>query len=70
MAIWLAVFVIIASLGVLAPLVVYLIMGERAKRILGSWRDWAAQHNVAVMAVLFFVLGLKLIGNGISILSS
>ena len=70
MAMWLAVFVIIASLGVLAPLVAYLIMDERAKRILGSWRDWAVQHNVAVMAVLFFVLGLKLIGNVISILSS
>lgn len=66
----LAIFVIIASLGVLAPLAVYLIMGERAKRILGNWRDWAAQHNVAVMAVLFFVLGLKLIGDGISILTS
>ena len=66
----LAIFVIIASLGVLAPLAVYLIMGERAKRMLGSWRDWAAQHNVAVMAVLFFVLGLKLLGDGISILTS
>jgi len=65
----LAIFVIIASLGVLAPLAVYLIMGERAKRVLGSWRDWAVQHNVVVMAVLFFVLGLKLIGDGITILT-
>jgi hypothetical protein len=65
----LAIFVIIASLGVLAPLAVYLIMGERAKQMLGRWRDWAAQHNAAVMAVLFFVLGLKLIGDGISILA-
>ena len=63
-------FVIIASLGVLAPLVVYLIMGERAKSVLGNWRQWAAQHNVAVMAVLFFVLGLKLLGDGISILAT
>lgn len=66
----LTVFVIIASLGVLAPLTVYLIMGERAKRMLSSWRDWAVQHNVAVMAVLFFVLGLKLLGDGISILAT
>jgi len=66
----LAIFVIIASLGVLAPLAAYLIMGERAKKMLGSWRDWAAQHNVAVMAVLFFVLGAKLLGDGISILAS
>jgi threonine/homoserine/homoserine lactone efflux protein len=66
----LAIFVIIASLGVLAPLAVYLIMGERAKHVLSNWRDWAVHHNVAVMAVLFFVLGLKLLGDGISILTS
>jgi Sap, sulfolipid-1-addressing protein len=66
----LAVFVVIASLGVLAPLAVFLFMGERAERILGSWRDWAAQHNAALMAVLFFVLGLKLLGDGIGILAS
>ena len=66
----LAIFVIIASLGVVAPLAVYLIMGERAKSVLGSWRGWAAQHNVAVMAVLFFVFGLKLLGDGISVLTS
>lgn len=66
----LAIFVIIASLGLLAPLAVFLIMGERAKRILGNWREWAVQHNVAVMAVVFFILGLKLVGDGISILAS
>jgi len=66
----LAIFVIIASLGVLAPLAVYLIMGERAEHVLGNWREWAARHNTAVMAVLFFVLGLKLIADGISILAT
>jgi len=66
----LAIFVIIASLGVLAPLAVYLIMGERAKHVLGNWREWAARHNTAVMAVLFFVIGLKLIADGISILAT
>jgi len=66
----LAIFVIIASLGVLAPLAVYLIMGERAKHVLGNWREWAARHNTAVMAVLFFVIGLKLIGDGISVLAT
>ncbi|WP_037864361.1 GAP family protein [Streptomyces sp. NRRL S-340] len=66
----LAIFVIIASVGVLAPLAVYLLMGERAKSILNDWRDWATRHNVAIMAVLFFVLGLKLLGDGISIVAS
>lgn len=66
----LAIFVLIATLGLLAPLGVFLLGGERAKTTLGNWKEWAAQHNVAVMAVLFFVLGLKLLGDGISILTS
>ncbi|MET7289893.1 GAP family protein [Streptomyces sp. NPDC005573] len=66
----LAVFVVIASAGVLAPLAVYLVMGERAKGVLANWREWAARHNVAVMAVLFFVLGLKLLGDGIGVVAS
>ncbi|MEU6217810.1 GAP family protein [Streptomyces sp. NPDC047022] len=64
-----AVFVVVSSVGVLAPLCVYLFMGGRAKSVLGTWRDWAARHNTAVMAVLFFVLGLKLLGDGIGILT-
>jgi threonine/homoserine/homoserine lactone efflux protein len=66
----LAIFVVIASLGVLAPLAVCLCMGERATTVLTGWRDWAVQHNVAVMAALFFVLGLKLLGDGIDALTS
>ncbi|MFF2464274.1 GAP family protein [Streptomyces mirabilis] len=65
-----AIFVLIATLGLLAPLGVYMVGGERAKTTLGNWKDWAAQHNVAVMAVLFFVIGLKLLGDGIGILTS
>ncbi|WP_181807063.1 GAP family protein [Streptomyces shenzhenensis] len=65
----LAIFLAIASLGVLAPLAVYLVLGERARTILADWREWAARNNVAVMAVLFFVLGLKLLGDGVAILA-
>ncbi|MFK0292873.1 GAP family protein [Streptomyces sp. NPDC090442] len=66
----LAIFIVIASLGLLAPLGVFLLTGERAKSTLGNWKDWAARHNVAVMGVLFFVLGLKLLGDGIAILTT
>ncbi|MGW7406190.1 GAP family protein [Streptomyces sp. NPDC054833] len=66
----LAIFVVIASLGLLTPLGVFLVMGERAKGMLGNWKEWAARHNTAVMAVLFFVFGLKLLGDGIGVLRS
>ncbi|WP_240362221.1 MULTISPECIES: GAP family protein [unclassified Streptomyces] len=65
-----AIFVLIATLGLLAPPGVYMVEGERAKTTLGDWKDRPAQHNVAVMAVLFFVIGLKLLGDGIGILTS
>jgi threonine/homoserine/homoserine lactone efflux protein len=67
-AITLAVFVLIGSLGVLAPLVLYLTAGERAARTLDSWKTWAGDHNAAIMAVLFLVFGLKLFGDGIAVL--
>jgi threonine/homoserine/homoserine lactone efflux protein len=68
-AVVLAVFVLIGSLGVLAPLVVYLVAGENAARTLDTWRTWAATHNAAVMAVLFLIFGFTLVGDGIAVLS-
>ncbi|MFD8421914.1 GAP family protein [Streptomyces sp. NPDC059668] len=65
----LAVFVLIGTLGLLAPLGVFLAGGDRARSTLGGWKEWAARHNVAVMAVLFFVIGLKLLGDGIAVLT-
>ena len=62
----LAVFVLVGSVGVLAPLVLYLVAGQRAAATLDSWKAWAAGHNAAVMAVLFLVFGLKLVGDGIA----
>jgi threonine/homoserine/homoserine lactone efflux protein len=67
-AVALAVFVLIGSLGVLAPLVLYLVAGERAARTLDGWKTWAGDHNAAIMAVLFLVFGLKLVGDGIAVL--
>jgi Sap, sulfolipid-1-addressing protein len=52
-----------------SPLVVYLVAGDRAARTLDVWRTWAAEHNAAVMAVLFVIFGFKLVGDGIAVLS-
>ena len=61
----LAVFVLIASLGVLALLGIYLVMGERAAPLLDGLKVWLAAHNAAIMTVLLLVLGAKLIGDAI-----
>ena len=62
----LAVFVVIATLGVGAPVVLYFALGERSEKLLGELRDWMARNNAAIMAVLLIVIGAKLIGDGIS----
>ena len=68
-AVAMALFVIIATLGIAAPLAVYLFTGEKAVHTLDSWRHWFIQHNTAIMAVIFFIIGLKLIGDGITVLT-
>jgi Sap, sulfolipid-1-addressing protein len=60
------VYVAIAALGVAAPLVVMVSLGERASGILESWKSWLGQNNAAVMAVLFLVFAVVLIGKGVA----
>jgi threonine/homoserine/homoserine lactone efflux protein len=67
-AITLAVFVLLGSAGILAPLAVYLTTGERAIKTLDAWKTWSSDHNEAIMAVLSLVFGVKLIGDGIGVL--
>ena len=66
----LAVFVAVGSLTILAPLVVYFAMGAKAADILEETKSWMAAHSAAIMTVLLLVLGAKLIGDAIGVLSS
>jgi threonine/homoserine/homoserine lactone efflux protein len=63
----LAVFVAIGTLGVGAPIVLYLVAGQRAAHTLDAMKTWLAAHSDAVMAVLLLVIGAKLLGDGIAI---
>ena len=62
------VFILIASVGVLAPMVVFLVSGDSAARVLGGWRTWLAVNNATVMSVLLLVLGALFIGQGLGAL--
>lgn len=61
-----AVFVVIASLGVATPVVIFFALGDRSTQVLDGLKTWLAMHNNAIMAVLMLVIGVKLIGNAIS----
>lgn len=65
----LVVFVLIASVGVAAPVVMNLILGSKAEHTLNEMKEWLVANNATVMAVLFVVLGAKVLGGGISILA-
>ena len=61
-----AIFALIGTIGVGAPVVIYFVLGDRAPRLLGSLRAWMAHNNAVIMAVLMLVIGAKLVGDGIT----
>jgi threonine/homoserine/homoserine lactone efflux protein len=64
-----AVFVVLASVTIVGPVAAYLALGERARSFLDGLKAWMGVHNAAIMTVLFLVLGLKLVGDGIGVLT-
>jgi threonine/homoserine/homoserine lactone efflux protein len=69
-AVALIVFIVIATLGVGAPVAIYYLMGDRATKILGDLHDWLARENATIMAVICLIIGAKLIGDAITALAS
>jgi len=59
-------YVVVAGLGVAAPLMVTVVYRDKAQDILDGWKTWLGHNNAAVMAVLFLVFATVLIGNGIA----
>jgi threonine/homoserine/homoserine lactone efflux protein len=68
-AIVLLVFAVVGTIGVAAPLVIYLAMGDRAGHVLDGLRHWLARNNPVIMSVLLVVIGSKILGDAISGLS-
>ncbi|UPT46864.1 MULTISPECIES: GAP family protein [Streptomyces] len=62
--------VLIASLCAVLHLPVYLGGGTKSAQVLGDWKAWMARHNTAIMTVLFLVLGVKYLGDAISVLTT
>jgi threonine/homoserine/homoserine lactone efflux protein len=60
-----AIYVLIAVLGVAAPIVATVILGDRSHEVLAGWKSWLDQNSATVMSVLFLIFGVVLIGQGI-----
>ncbi len=64
-----AVFALIGTIGVGAPVVLFFAMGDKSQELLAGLKDWMGHNNAVIMAVLCLIIGFKLIGDAISGLS-
>ncbi len=62
----LLVFVVVASMGIGAPVAIGLVMGDRSERLLADLRDWMVRWNTTIVAVICLVLAVKLIADAIA----
>jgi len=62
----LIVFVVVASLGVAAPVVVRSALGPRSDRLLAVTDEWMTRNNAVIMSAVLLILGVVLIINGIA----
>jgi cytochrome c biogenesis protein CcdA len=69
-AVAVVVFTVIASIGVAAPVVIYVALGERSHELLDRLKTWMARNNTVIMAVLLLVIGVKLAGDAVAGFSS
>jgi len=63
-----ALFALIASLGVGAPVALYFALGERSRRMLDALKGWMARNSAVIMAVLLLAIGARLIGGALGAL--
>jgi threonine/homoserine/homoserine lactone efflux protein len=61
-------FALVGSLSVALPVVVHLVLGERAQPPLLRAKEWLTAHNATIMAVVVLIIGGLLLSNGISAL--
>lgn len=62
----LAVFTVIGSVGVAAPPVLTLVLGDRAGPLLRSVDEWMTRQSTVIVAAVLLVLGVVLIVNGVT----
>lgn len=59
-----AVYALVSSIGVGAPVIWHLASPERATLALTNWRTWLTANNDAITAVLLLVFGVMIFGKG------
>ena len=64
----LVIFIVLGSITVAAPVIVALVLGDKAAPTLNSWKASLIQNNATIMMVLFIVFGSVMLGKGLGAL--
>ncbi len=60
-----AIYLLVAVLGIAAPILVTVFLGDRSRDVLDGWKAWLGQNNATVMSVLFLIFGVVLMAQAI-----
>jgi threonine/homoserine/homoserine lactone efflux protein len=60
-----AIYVFVAVLGIAAPILVTVFLGDQSREVLDGWKAWLGQNNATVMSVLFLIFGVVLTAQAI-----
>jgi Sap, sulfolipid-1-addressing protein len=63
------IFAAVATVGVATPIVIYFVKGDQAAVTLGRLEEWMKESSGPVISVLCLVIGVDLIGAGLSALT-
>ena len=69
-AIAVAVFVLIGSITVAGPVLLYLGATDKATGPLAAIKEFMSAHNAVIMMIVLLVLGAKILGQGIGAMSN
>jgi hypothetical protein len=64
----LIIFIVLGCVTVAAPVIIALVLGDKAAPTLNSWKAWLIQNNATVMMVLLIVFGFVMLGKGLGAL--
>ncbi len=60
-------FVLVGSMSLIVPVVLYMVDRQGAAHLLSAWRDWLVAHNAAILFTVFVILAASSIGSAIEI---
>ena len=60
------VFVIIATIGVGAPVAIYVLMGQQSQQLLARLKDWITRYSVLIMCIVCLIISAIFIGDAVT----